>query len=267
MALANGCIYVITHKPVELSLPYQYKKLFVGAEKLTVKEKENLKGYVFDDLGKNISKKNGNYCELTGLYWIWKNKKEDIVGITHYRRFFGKPRKLLSLEEAEAILEQSDIIVARRQWVEKNVKVHFEGFHRKEDLELLRKAILKKYPEYIKSFDCAMSKCFLFSFNMMVCRKDIFDKYCMWLFDILETCEYQIDITNYDLYQKRIFGFLSERLLMVYLLHHNMKVTERKVWETELDRSTKWASDKWKIITLVKNFFGNRGIKTMRYKK
>lgn len=199
-------IYVMTHKPVELSLPEHYQKLFVGAKKLTTEGKEALKGYVFDDCGENISQKNSSYCELTGMYWIWKNQQDDIVGLTHYRRFFGKPDELLSMEEAKAILKDCDIIVAKRQWVEKNVKVQFEEFHNKEDLALLRTIIVEKYPEYQQSFDCAMSKCFLFSFNMLVCKKEIFDQYCTWLFDILAECERRTDLTDYDAYQKRIFG-------------------------------------------------------------
>lgn len=260
-------IYVMTHKPVELSLPKHYQKLFVGAGKLTAEEKKTLKSYVFDDCGENISQKNSSYCELTGMYWIWKNRQDDIVGLTHYRRFFGKPGELLSMEEAKALLNDSDIIVAKRQWVEKNVKVQFEEFHNKEDLALLRTIMEEKYPQYVRSFDCAMSKCFLFSFNMLICKKELFDQYCTWLFDILAECERRTDLTGYDTYQKRIFGFLSERLLMVYLLYHNLKISEVEVVETELDKSVKWASKKWEMITIVKNFFGNRGTKTMRYGK
>ena len=150
--------------------------------------------------------------------------------------------------------------------MEGNVKAQFERFHSKEDLALARRVIQEKYPDYVGSFDQAMSKCFLFSFNMMVCRKELFDQYCAWLFDILETCEARVDLAGYDAYQKRIFGFLSERLLMVWLLRHGLKVAEVKVLETEVSKSTKWESKKWEWITIGKNFFLNHGWGTLRYK-
>lgn len=77
-------MYIITHKKIEYSVPQGYFKLFVGAKNKEI----NLKGYFRDDVGENISSKNSSYCELTGLYWLWKNCKDDYIGLCHYRRFF-----------------------------------------------------------------------------------------------------------------------------------------------------------------------------------
>ena len=45
--------------------------------------------YQKDNAGNNISKKNKTFCELTGLYWAWKNLNADYVGLVHYRRYFA----------------------------------------------------------------------------------------------------------------------------------------------------------------------------------
>ena len=97
-------IYVAMHKKVELpKLDSLYEPLLVGS----FNKKENI-GLIRDDSGKNISEKNENYCELTGIYWIWKNSKEDIVGLCHYRRFLAK-NKLWKVNSND-YLSKNDII-------------------------------------------------------------------------------------------------------------------------------------------------------------
>ena len=91
------------------------------------------------------------------------------------------------------------------------------------DFEILKKVISEKYPEYIKAFEDVL----IFDnrnsvYNMFIMPISIFDGYCKWLFDILNEVEKQVNIETYDLYQKRIFGFMSERLLLVYLTHHKI---------------------------------------------
>ena len=76
-------IYIAVHKKANVLRREGYIPLHVGAE-----GKEDL-GFVKDNTGDNISCKNPNYCELTGLYWIWKNSNYNKVGLSHYRRFFA----------------------------------------------------------------------------------------------------------------------------------------------------------------------------------
>ena len=83
----NLKIFIATHKKFDVPMSKYHVPLHVGRE-----GKEDL-GYLGDNTGDNISLKNPNYCELTGLYWIWKNVKDvDYIGLCHYRRYFLKVR-------------------------------------------------------------------------------------------------------------------------------------------------------------------------------
>ena len=60
-------------------------------------------------------------------------------------------------------------------------------------------------------------------FNMFVMKKDYFDQYCEWLFDILFELERRLDISTYNKNDRRVFGFVSERLLDVWILTNNLQ--------------------------------------------
>ena len=78
-------VIVATHKKYIMPADEMYIPVHVGRE-----GKDDL-GYTPDNTGDNISNKNAYYCELTGLYWAWKNLQADYVGLAHYRRHFRRP--------------------------------------------------------------------------------------------------------------------------------------------------------------------------------
>lgn len=92
-------IIVATHKKYEMPQDAMYLPLHVGAEGKTDQNGNPLDlGYQKDNTGENISNKNAAYCELTGLYWAWKNLDTDYTGLAHYRRHLErKPRHHLKV--------------------------------------------------------------------------------------------------------------------------------------------------------------------------
>ena len=69
--------------------------------------------------------------------------------------------------------------------------------------------------------------------NMFVMKKTLFDEYCSWMFNILFKLEKRIDISGYNQYEARVFGFISERLFNVWLENQQLKVKEMPVINLE----------------------------------
>lgn len=222
-------ILIATHKKYWMPSDEVYMPIHVGRE-----GKDNL-GYVGDNTGENISIKNPNYCELTGLYWAWKNLDCEYIGLCHYRRYFAHKSKSSKLEDKkqaiftrddyERLLQQYDVILPKkRNYFIETVRSQYEHVHNKRDLDEIEKIIKMQYPSYIEAFEKVMNSRKLHIYNMFVMNKALFDEYCIWLFDILFTLEKRIDITNYDKYNARVFGFLSERLFNIWLEKKQLKI-------------------------------------------
>ena len=230
-------LLVATHKPYDFPKSNIYYPIEVGAAL-----RESSLGYLRDDFGKNISNKNGSFCELTALYWAWQNSfAEDVeyIGLVHYRRYFSGDSKfgdvtILSEEKIKKLLSSYDIILPKkRNYYIETVYSHYKHAHHIDDLEILRETIEQISPEYSDSFDRVMRQRGLYLYNMFIMSDYHFDSYCKWLFQILSMLESKIDISDRDDYQKRLFGFLGERLLNVWLYQNKLKVAEVSVVNIE----------------------------------
>lgn len=219
-------IYCITHKKFEKPEDDMYRPLHVGRA-----ISDDL-GYQGDDKGDNISEKNKSYCELTGIYWLWKNVKCDIIGICHYRRYFVRDEGFITKEYIEDILnnQKYDVIVPTSgETSGKTIKEQYAEHHYIKDFEKCEEVLKRMYPQYSDAFDLTAS-CGLFTLgNMIITHKSTFDKYCEWLFPLLYEIEEETDISSYDEFQKRLYGYLAERLFRVWLMGNALKVREEKV--------------------------------------
>lgn len=214
-------IIVAAHKKYRMPIFFSYVPLQVGAE-----GKESL-GYVRDNTGDNISQKNPSFCELTGLYWAWKNLDADNIGLVHYRRYFSLYKKskdpfqnILSDDEIEKLLNKYQVIVPkkRRYYIE-TLRSHYAHTHYVEQLDVTRKIISEKYPDYIPDFDKVVNRTWGYMFNMMIMRKNLVDSYCSWLFAILFQLEEEYKTTELSSFQGRFYGRVSEIIFNVWLMH------------------------------------------------
>lgn len=221
-------IYVITHKSIEIPKIPGYVSLLAGASLRRVEGSFDEK----DNVGIHISERNRSFCELTGLYWIWKNSDADVVGVSHYRRFFSR-RELLADEkyflrekDIAGILMKHRLIVPKKFHYGSSVLQAINYAPNIIDMKELYQAILVCAPDYESDYRWYLRQNQTYFFNMCIMKKDDFDAYCSWLFPILFYFEklHSIDRES-NRYRKRLFGFVSERLLPVWL-HHNVHISE-----------------------------------------
>ena len=244
-------IYIATHKKFNVPNLNGYCALQVGAEG---KEKY---GYLRDNIGNHISGKNANYCELTGLYWIWKNTDDSYKGLVHYRRYFGrnnlsnKISDICSYEYLLNCLKSVDIVLPYVEYFKQNAKEEILLHCCTEEIfDKLRQIIETKYPDYIETYDRYFNENKASLFNMLFCKREIFDAYCEWLFSILFVLEKQVDLAKLNTYQQRLYGFLSERLLNVWVIKNKLVVNHLPVIHMELPVFDR--------IRLVRRRFTNR---------
>lgn len=238
-------IYVVCHKPAYVpENPYLYP-IQVG----TMLSGKKLPGIRHDDEGENISDKNKTYCELTAQYWAWKNEDADYYGFFHYRRYLAFDPSInkddgwgniaydciseealkeikLDPEDMRKLIKQYDIITVKgRKYPcisteEGAINVYREygmaPFQHRKDLDITLKVLKEKYPEYAEAADCYMKSDIAHECNMFIMKKEIYQKYCSWLFDILFEVEKQIDTTWYSVEEYRVMGYLAERLCGIY---------------------------------------------------
>ena len=234
MKINDGSIYVVTHKKFQLSEQLQhngYKLISVGDANY-----KNLSG-ICDNTEENISEKNKNYCELTALYWIWKNDDvSQYKGLCHYRRFFTKSifsqkeKYFLNSNDIKKYFNnQIDVILPEKQYFIRTATENYTRCGYRKDLAITRNVLKEKYPEYLDSFDKVMNGNWSYLTNMLIAKTTIFDEYCNWLFDILFEVEKKTDISNYTVQEARIYGYISERLLTVWVMKNCHKYNCKEI--------------------------------------
>ena len=155
-------IIVAAHKEYQMPQEACYLPVQVGKY-----GKEPI-GYQGDDEGDNISEKNALYCELTGMYWMWKNTQADYYGLVHYRRYFTvvPPLKrwkkdpfslILTERQIKRLVKKYDLILPKkRNYIIETIASHYGHTHYPEHLEETRNIIRETCPDYEAAFEWVM---------------------------------------------------------------------------------------------------------------
>ena len=215
-----------------------------------------------DDTGENISKQNNHYCELTAMYWVWKNidkfSNTDYIGFFHYNRHlrfndnsvrtnkYGlivyknisqKYIKENSLDRSsiEKIVLQYDVVTTQKWNVQlvgsQNLYEHY-GYSSPclhiSDYQKALKILGNLYPEYLPAIKKYNFGKFGYFTNIFIMKKSIFIEYCSWLFPVLVKLHRELDVKLYNTREYRVISYISEWLFGIWLTknRNNFKIKE-----------------------------------------
>ena len=214
-------IYVLTHKKFDYSPNKLYQPLLNGSALLD----EDF-GYIRDDTGDNISELNTLYSELTCQYWAWKNSDADIIGFCHYRRWFVKNFKFDKLTEEDIIesLKTHDIILPHNLRFTKSLNdfqkesnIHSPDYDAKyEDYVIVEQVLEKYFPDYHECYKRVMNGSMIYTNNMFICKRELFDKYAEWIFLILFECEKYVKLSARCDELQRLLQIIAEALQIIH---------------------------------------------------
>ena len=175
----------------------------------------------YDNTGDNISTQNKQMCELTAMYWIWKNvicAKIDVVGLEHYRRRFILPKNWKNA----FVFDKADVILPVPLFVNPSIMGNYVDRHERKPWDSMMRHLKRIHGQdvyesardFFENTGC-YSPC-----NMLIARGEAFAAVCEFVFPVIfavmEECG-----TIEDNYQNRYPGFLSERLI-TYYFHRNV---------------------------------------------
>lgn len=241
--MSNIKIFLSYHKNYHMFKTSVLTPIHVGAVL-----SDNSLNILRDDSGDNISNRNQTFCELTAQYWAWKNVNSEYIGFMHYRRLFNFSTDIFPEDKWGTIVEHNvnelsnkykindqaiekcigdyDILVAKKWDVKhagsENNYMHYKCSDSKLHIEDYNKAIeilLTKYPEYKSAVEEYHKSNYGYFTNMFIMRKNVFHEYSNLLFNVLFELEKQLDISKYDVQEKRVFGYISEWILGIFITY------------------------------------------------
>lgn len=222
--MGKAKILVATHRVAKVLSNEIYIPIHVGrALSGILEEMPYMQG---DDTGENISRKNKEYCELTAVYWAWKNLLDvDYVGLVHYRRYFETEIKVESLDR---LFNKYDVILPSPFSLNSPLNNKLSHILAMEDRVILLKVIKKLYPSYENSVIDYLYGFIDIPYNMFIMKTEFFKKYAKFLFTILFECEKHMRQLPYTCSMRRM-GYIGEFLLPIFCFHEKLHIAFQPV--------------------------------------
>lgn len=180
--------------------------------------------------GDNIDFLNPWYCELTGLYYLWKHVHDDIVGLEHYRTCFWKDGQPIVERQIREELAKGDIICGGYSYPApwcKTCCYDELNYHTKTVPQFL--SILKNkdkgFAEYFKKF---LKGKRLWACNLFIGPKNIFDKWMEFFFDVIVDFE-QICPIGPKTNTLRREGYFAEFTFGAWLEYKGYKIVDTPI--------------------------------------
>jgi len=201
-----------------------------SGQNLDAKDKQpaslnNLGKDIYDSCGENIASRNTDFCELTALYWAWKNISAsdfDYVGTSQYRRNLD----ITDSDLATCKQEDIDVVLPYPMLHVPNIYEHHTRYTNEAEWDALLAVIAELYPEYYADIDRIFGSQYMYNYNMLFAKKAVFDDYCEWLFSILFRLEETI-IERKITPAKPYIPFFGESLLTLYFMHNAYRLKIR----------------------------------------
>jgi hypothetical protein len=209
-----------------------------------------------DDTGISIAPLGKYFSELTGLYWLWKNRIEvGRVGLYHYRRYLNllpttpqSPEIQMTptddalaflasdgqKEKIDRLLDVHDVIVPQGHFLPYSIEEQYLLHHGRKAWDRFWDLTFALYPEYAAHRDFLRISNKFHLFNIFIAGRGFLDRYAEQLFRILDLLVREIGFpapqppgVRYQEY--RYPGYLSERFFMYFIIANRVRVHEAQL--------------------------------------
>ena len=230
-------VLVVSHKNYRMPKDKIYMPIQVG------NASETFEGCLRDNTGDNIAVDNPRLCELTAIYWAWRNLKADYIGLTHYRRHFTEKSRIqrFGRDKFDCILTESElknelkedvvIVPNKRKYYIETMESHFIHlpYTFEKDYRVLRQVMSELSPEYMSSYEKVMNRTWAHMFNMFIMKWEWFDEFCSFMFPIIFECDKRIDTTGYSFAETRAVAYFGEFMIDIWMEKNGIRYKELDV--------------------------------------